>query len=191
MANLFGKGKYADMEKENKRLKEELPKQKAALQRKYQQALEAERDRQSQQLAEKDKKIEELQAKYKGEEFRHQQDNQEKDRIIRQKDSIINDYRERIGHYLSTLSELLRAAVRAVFDYIQDGYRSFSYRQECDVKRYMNSQSDKEEAAGTVLKASLPFLKSDECEKVKGQLSYIVQDMKEERQQSRSRGFHM
>ena len=52
MANLFGKGKYADMEKENKRLKEELPKQKAALQRKYQQALEAERDRQSQQLAE-------------------------------------------------------------------------------------------------------------------------------------------
>ena len=31
----------------------------------------------------------------------------------------------------------------------------------------------------------------DECEKVKGQLSYIVQDMKEERQQSRSRGFHM
>ena len=190
MANLFGKGKYADMEKENKHLKEELPKQKAALQRKYQQALEAERDRQSQQLAEKDKKIEELQAKYKGEEFRHQQDNQEKDRIIRQKDGIINDYRERIGHYLSTLSELLRAAVRAVFDYIQDGYRSFSYRQECDVKRYMNSQSDKEEAAGTVFKASLPFLKSDECEKVKGQLSYIVQDMKEERLHSRSRGFH-
>ena len=57
MANLFGKGKYADMEKENKRLKEELPKQKAALQRKSQQALDAERDRQNQQLAEKDKKI--------------------------------------------------------------------------------------------------------------------------------------
>ena len=191
VANLFGKGKYAEIEKENKRLKEELPKQKAAIQQKYQQAQDAERDRQSQQLAEKEKRIEELQAKYKGEVFRHQQDNQEKDRIIRQKDSIINDYRERIGHYLSTLSELLRAAVRAVFDYIQDDYRSFSYRQECDVKRYMNSQSDKEEAAGTVFKASLPFLKSDECEKVKGQLSYIVQDMKEERQQSRSRGFHM
>ena len=76
-------------------------------------------------------------------------------------------------------------------DYIQSGYRSFSYRQECDVKRYMNGQSDKEEAAGTVLKASLPFLKSDECEKVKGQLSYIVQDMKEERQHNQSRGFHM
>lgn len=40
-------------------------------------------------------------------------------------------------------------------------------------------------------KASLPILKSDECEKVKGQLSYIVQEMKEEQQQSRSRGFHM
>jgi hypothetical protein len=163
----------------------------AVTQRKYQQVLDAERDQQSQQLAEKDKKIEELQAKYKGEEFRHQQDNQEKDRIIRQKDSIINDYRERIGHYLSTLSELLRAAVRAVLDYVQDGYRSFSYRQECDVKRYINSQPDKEAAAGTVLNASLPFLKSDECEKVKGQLSYIVQDMKEERQQSQSRGIHI
>lgn len=71
------------------------------------------------------------------------------------------------------------------------GYRSFSYHQECDVKRYMNSQPDKEEAAGTVLNASLPFLKSDECERVKGQLSYIVQDMKEELQQSQSRGYHM
>ena len=191
VANLFGKGKYADMEKENKRLKEELPKQKAAMQRQYQKALDAERNHHTQQLAEKDKQIEDLQGKYKSEVFRHQQDNQEKDRIIRLKDSIINDYRERLGHYLSTLSELLRGAVKAVVDYIQSGYRSFSYRQECDVKRYMNSQPDKEEAAGTVLKASLPFLKSDECEKVKGQLSYIVQDMKEERQQSRDRGFHM
>ena len=191
VANLFGKGKYADMEKENKRLKEELPKQKATLQRKYQQALEAERDRQSQQLAEKDKIIEELQAKYKGEVFQHQQDNQEKDRIIRQKDSIINDYRERLGHYLSTLSELLRGAVKAVIDYVQAGYRSFSYRQDCDVRRYMNGQTDKDEAANTVLNASRPFLKANECERVKGQLSYIVNDMKEEQQQSRSRGFHM
>lgn len=31
VANLFGKGKYAEMEKENKRLKEELPKQKSKL----------------------------------------------------------------------------------------------------------------------------------------------------------------
>ena len=191
MANLFGKGKYADMEKENKRLKEELPKQKLALQRKYQQVLDAERDRQSQRLAEKDKRIEELQEKYKGEVFRHQQDNQEKDRIIRQKDSIINDYRERLAHYLSTLSELLRGAVKAVIDYIQSGYRSFSYRQEGDVRNYMNGQPDKGEAANTVLNASRPFLKSDECERVKGQLSYIVQDMKEERQQTRSRGFHI
>ena len=191
MANLFGKGKYADMEKENKRLKEELPKQKLAIQRKYQQVLDAERDRQSQQLAEKDKKIEELQAKYKGEVFRHQQDIQEKDRIIRQKDSIINDYRERLGHYLSTLSELLRGAVKAVIDYVQAGYRSFSYRQDCDVRRYMNGQTDKDEAANTVINASRPFLKEDECERVKGQLSYIVNDMKEEQQQSRSRGFHM
>lgn len=191
VANLFGKGKYADMEKENKRLKEELPKHKAILQRKYQQALDAERDKQSQQLAEKDKMIEELQAKYEGEIFRHQQDNQEKEKIIHLKESIINDYRERLGHYLSTLSELLRDAVKAVFDYIQSGYRSFSYRQEGDVRRYMNSQSDKEVAAGTILNASLPFLKSYECEKVKGQLSYIVQDMKEECQQNQSRGFHL
>ena len=191
MANLFGKGKYADMEKENKRLREELPKQKAALQRKYQQVLDAERDRQSQQLAEKDKQIGDLQAKLKGEVFRHQQDNQEKDRIIRQKDSIINDYRERLGHYLSTLSELLRGAVKAVIDYVQSGYRSFSYRQDCDVRRYMNGQTDKDEAANTVLNASRPFLKADESERVKGQLSYIVQEMKEERQQTRSRGFHI
>ena len=89
------------------------------------------------------------------------------------------------------LPELLRGAVKAVVDYIQSGYRSLSYRQEGDVKRYMNSQPDKEEAADNVLNASLPFLKSDECERVKGQLSYIVQDMKEERQQNQSRGFHL
>ena len=55
----------------------------------------------------------------------------------------------------------------------------------------MNSQPDKEEAAGTVLNASHPFLKADESERVKEQLSYIVQDMKEEHQQSRNRGYHM
>lgn len=113
------------------------------------------------------------------------------------------------------LPELLRAAVKAVVDYIQSGYRNFTYRQECDVKRYMNSQLDKDEAADTVLNASRPFLKaaskrepsklahnwpsksgfakgkSDECEKIKGQLNYIVQDMKEDCQQSWSHGFHM
>ena len=47
----------------------------------------------------------------------------------------------------------------------------------------MNGQPDKEEAAGTVLNASLPFLKSDECERVKGRLSGIAQDIKEERRQ--------
>ena len=191
VANLFGKGKYADIEKENKRLKEELPKQKAAMQRQYQKALDAERNHHTQQLAEKDKQIEDLLGKYKGEVFRLQQDNQEKDRIIRLKDSIINDYRERLGHYLSTLSELLRDAVRAVIDFVQSSTRSFTYRQEGDVKRYMNSQPDKEKAADTVLNASLPFLKSDECERVKGQLSYIAQDMKEEHQQSQNRGFHL
>ena len=55
----------------------------------------------------------------------------------------------------------------------------------------MNGQPDKNEAAITVLNASRPFLKSDECERVKGQLSYIAQEMKEEQQQSRIRGFHM
>ena len=110
VANLFGKGKYAEMEKENKRLKEELPKQKAALQQKYQQTLEAERVQQSQQLTEKDKKIEELQTLLKSEVLRHQQDNQEKDRIINQQKRIITDYRERLGHYLSTLSEIVKRA---------------------------------------------------------------------------------
>ena len=191
VANLYGKGKYADMEKENKRLKEELPKQKAALQRQHQQALEAEQNRYTQLLAEKDKQIENLQDKYKGEFFRHQQDNQEKDRIIRLKDSIINDYRERLGHYLSTLSELLRGAVKAVIDFVQSGYRHFTYRQEGEIKRYMNGQSDKDKAARTVLNASFPFLKVDECERVKDELSGIVRDMKEKRQQTRSRGFHV
>ena len=95
------------------------------------------------------------------------------------------------GSLSVNLPELLRGVVRAVVDYIQSSYRSFSYRQECDDKRYMNSQPDKEEAAGTVLKASLPFLKSDECERVKGQLSYIVQDMKEEFLHTRNCGFHI
>ncbi len=35
----------------------------------------------------------------------------------------------------------------------------------------MNSLADKEEAAGTVFNASLPFLKVDECERVKGRLA--------------------
>lgn len=176
------------MEKENKRLKDEMTKQKAELQQKYQQVLDVERNRQSQQLAEKDKKIEELQAKLKGEVFRHQQDNQEKDRIIRQKESIINDYRERLGYYLSTLSELLQGAVKAVVDFVRSGYSSFTYRQKGDIKRYMNSQPDKGKAADEVFNASRPFLKADESERVKGNLFDIALDVKEERQQGHSYG---
>lgn len=101
-----------------------------------------------------------------------------------------HEYREQLGHYLSTLSELLRGAVNAVIDYVQSGYRSFSARQEGDVKRYMNGQPDKDKAADEVFNASRPFLKADESERVKGQLSYIVKDMNEEQKQSRSRGFH-
>ena len=33
-------------------------------------------------------------------------------------------------------------------------HRSFTYRQECDVKRYMKSLADQENAAGIVLNAS-------------------------------------
>ena len=69
--------------------------------------------------------------------------------------------------------------------------RSFTYRLEGDIKRYMNGQPDKEEAAGTVYNATLPFLKADECERVKGQLSDIALGMKEEQQQTRSRGLYM
>jgi len=67
----------------------------------------------------------------------------------------------------------------------------FSARQEDDVKRYMDGLPDKDKAAYEVFNASRPFLKGDECERVRGQLSNIARDMKEERQQSRSRGFHM
>lgn len=55
----------------------------------------------------------------------------------------------------------------------------------------MNGQLDKEEAADIVYNASLHFLKADECERVKGQLSDVAQDIKEERQQTRSREFHL
>ena len=78
-----------------------------------------------------------------------------------------------------------------VIDYVQSRYRSFSYRQEGDIKRYISGQPDKEEAADTVYNALLPFLKVDECERVKGQLADIAQDMKEGLRQNQRRRFHM
>jgi hypothetical protein len=110
---------------------------------------------------------------------------------------IINndkDYANRSEYPNNSLfffSELLRGTIKEVIEFVGSGSRIFTYRQEGDVRRYMSGQSDKEKAAETVYNASLPFLNREECERVKGQLSYIVQDMKEERQQSRSRGFHM
>ncbi len=55
----------------------------------------------------------------------------------------------------------------------------------------MNGQSDKEKAVETVYNASLPFLNREECERVKGQLSAISQDMKEDCLQTRNRNIHM
>ena len=42
-----------------------------------------------------------------------------------------------------------------------------------------------------VYNVSLPFLKCGECEQVKGQLSDIANDVKENRWQIRNRGFHI
>ena len=43
-----------------------------------------------------------------------------------------------------------------------------------------------------VYRIEIPYVPTlQECEKVKGQLNYIVQDMKEECQQTRSRGLHV
>lgn len=67
--------------------------------------------------------------------------------------------------HLSDLSEQLRGTGKAVIDYFRSDYRSFSY-WEFDVKRYINSQPDKEEIADLVLNASFPFLIADECERV-------------------------
>ena len=78
-----------------------------------------------------------------------------------------------------------------MIDYVQSGYRSFTFRQVGDIKRYMNGQPDKEKAAETVYNASLPFLNREECERVKGQLSAISQDMKEDCLQTRNRNIHM
>ena len=55
----------------------------------------------------------------------------------------------------------------------------------------MNSQPDKDEAADNVYNALLPFLKGDECERVKDQLSDIAQDMRGEHLQKRNRGVHL
>jgi len=77
-----------EIEKENKRAERGTAKAEAVLQQKYQKVLDVERNRQIQQFAEKDKIIEGLQTKLKGELFRLQQDNQENNRIIKQKDNI-------------------------------------------------------------------------------------------------------
>ena len=55
------------------------------------------------------------------------------------------------------LPELLRGAVKAVIDYVQAGYRSFTYRQECDVKRYMNSQPDQDELIDYAIRSGAPL----------------------------------
>ncbi len=58
------------------------------------------------------------------------------------------------------------------------------------IRLLIGLETDTDETAGTVFNASLPFLKADECERVKGNLFDIALDMKEERKQRQSRGFH-
>ena len=44
----------------------------------------------------------------------------------------------------------------------------------------MNSEPDKEPSVGLVFNTSLPFLKSDEYDRIKVHLSDLVQNLKEE-----------
>lgn len=186
-----------------------MPQQKALLEQQFNESVEAETEKRvapyiakvdrlrkklndaEEEAHQESAKYNALNSRYKTDIANYQEIISQKNQEIDKKDSIISDLEERLHFYLNHLSELLRKAVLAVVNYVHARHPSFSYRQEGEVKRYLNSQTDKKQGAQTILAYSLPFLNADDCKKVQHQLDCVVEDMTEEQQQSRSRGFHL
>lgn len=180
LANLAGKGKYAQLESENMAMKQQV----ALLPEKIAQGV-AERTAELEKACERERRIAELRLNeynkltqsYNRLLKKSQSDKKSYETALSQKDCIIANLISAFQKAIDLLDVVCRKALKAVIDFAKKpAARRFTYEQACAVNEFLDTGSDRREAADTLITLSRPFLTENEYTKGRQEVQNVEND---------------
>lgn len=180
LANLAGKGKYAQLEAENMAMKQQV----ALLSEKIAQGV-AERTAELEKACERERQIAELRLdeynkliqSYNRLLKKSQSDKKSYETALSQKNCIIANLISAFQKAIELLDSVCRKALKAVIDFAKKPIaRRFTYEQACAVNEFLDTGSDRREAADTLITLSRPFLTENEYTKGRQEVQNVEND---------------
>ena len=183
LANLAGKGKYAQLESENIAMKQQV----ALLPEKIAQGV-AERIAALEKICERERQIVEsrldeynkLTLSYNRLLKKSQSDKKSYEVALSQKDSIIAVLQAAFQKTIGLLDVICRRALKAVIDFAKNPIaRRFTFEQACAVNEFFDTNTDRQHVASTLSVLSSPFLTENEHAKGRLEVHNVVNDFAE------------
>lgn len=183
LANLAGKGKYAQMEAENEEMKQLV----AQIPNKIAESV-AERTAELEKVCERERQIAELRLdeynkltrSYNRLLKKSQSDKSTYEFNLSQRDYAIAILKNAFQKMVELLDVVCRKALQAVIDFAKKPIaRRFSYEQACAVNDFLDTDTDRLHAASTLSVLSHPFLTEDEHAKGRLEVQNVVNNYSE------------
>ena len=183
LANLAGKGKYAQMEAENEEMKQLV----AQIPNKIAESV-AERTAELEKVCERERQIAELRLdeynkltrSYNRLLKKSQSDKSTYEFNLSQRDYAIAILKNAFQKMVELLDVVCRKALQAVIDFAKKPIaRRFTYEQACAVNDFLDTDTDRLHAASTLSVLSHPFLTEDEHAKGRLEVQNVVNNYSE------------
>ena len=183
LANLAGKGKYAQLESENIAIKQQV----ALLPEKIAQGV-VERTAELEKACERERLIAELRLEeynkltqsYNRLLKKSQSDKKSYETALSQKNCIITNLIYAFQKAIELLDTVYRKALKAVIDFAQKPIaRRFTFEQACAVNEFLDTNTDRQHAACTLSVLSRPFLTEKEHAKGGLEMQNVVNNFSE------------
>lgn len=180
LANLAGKGKYAQLEAENMAMRQQM----ALLPEKIAQGV-AERTAELEKVCERERRIAEvrlvennkLTQSYNSLLKKSQNDKKSYEAALSQKNCIMANLISAFQKAIELLDVVCRKALKAVIDFAKKPIaRRFTYEQACAVNDFLDVGSDRRGAADTLITLSRPFLTENEYTKGRQEVQNVEND---------------
>ena len=183
LANLAGKGKYAQLEAENIAMKQQV----ALLPERIAQGV-AERTAELEKACERERQIAELRLdeynkltqSYNRLLKKSQSDKKSYEMALSQKNCIIANLISAFQKAIDLLNIVCRKALKAVIDFAKKPIaRRFTYEQACAVNEFLDMGSDRQGAADALITLSRPFLTENEYTKGRLEVQNVTSNFSE------------
>ena len=183
LANLAGKGRYAQLEAENMAMRQQV----ALLPEKIAQGV-AERTAELEKVCERERRIAEvrlvennkLTQSYNSLLKKSQNDKKSYEATLSQKNYIIANLISAFQKAIELLDVVCRKALQAVIDFAKKTIaRRFTYEQACAVNEFLDKGSDRRRTADTLITLSRPFFTENEYTKGRQEVQNVASNFSE------------